>query len=179
MQRQIRLLLTLAALALVALAALPASAQTTLKIGVFDSQRISEESEEGKRIQAKLTEMGDAKKAELAAKEQQLAELQQRLNKQQVSLSTEARMALELDIQRKALQLNTAKDLATQDLQLEFAAAEAQFNDKLRMVVTQFGMDENFSVLLEAGAVAWASPAVDVTTAMIDLFNKMYPASGE
>jgi Skp family chaperone for outer membrane proteins len=174
-----RLVPLLAVLALLALASAPAGAQSAVKIGVFDSQRISEESEEGKKIQAVLSEMGEAKQADLAAMEQELGELQQRLSQQQLSLSVERRMALELDIQRKGLELNNAKDLASRELQLEFAAAESQFNEKLRMVVTQFGMDENFSVLLEAGAVAYSATSVDVTTAIIDLFNKMYPATGE
>jgi Skp family chaperone for outer membrane proteins len=165
--------------AMLILAAAPAAAQSALKVGVFDSQRVSEESAEGKRIQGELGALAEAKQAELAAMEQAINDLQQRLSQQQLSLSAERRAALEMDIQRKALALNTAKDLATRELQLEYGAAEAQFNEKLRTVVTQFGLDENFSLLLEYGAVAWSAASIDVTTAIIDLFSKMYPEKSE
>jgi outer membrane protein len=153
--------------------------QAPLKIGVFDSQRISEESAEGKRVQAALSAMRDAKQEEIKAKEQVIADLQQRLNQQGLSLSAAARTNLELDIQRKMLEVNTAKDLASRELQLEIAAAESLFNDKLRQVVNQVGRDEGFAVLLEAAAVAWASNTIDVTTAIIDQFDNMYPPEPE
>ena len=179
MNRQMRLMLTLVAAAILIMAAAPAAAQSTLKVGVFDSQRISEEADEGKRIQGALAALGEEKQQQLAALEQALNDLQQRLSQQQLSLSVERRMALELQIQHKGLALNAAKDLASRELQLEFAAAEAQFNERLRQVVTQFGLDDNFSLLLEYGAVAWSATSIDVTTAIIDLFNKMYPAQSE
>jgi Skp family chaperone for outer membrane proteins len=179
MDRQKRLLTVLAAMLVALAAAMPAAAQSALKIGVFDSQRISEETAEGKRIQQELTSLSEAKQEELSNMEQALSDLQQRLGQQQLSLSAERRTALELDIQRRALELNNAKDLASRELQLEFAAAEARFNEKLRQVVGQFALDENFSLLLEYGAVAWSATSIDVTTAIIDLFDKMYPAQSE
>jgi Skp family chaperone for outer membrane proteins len=111
--------------------------------------------------------------------EQEINDLQQRLEQQQLSLSIDRRTALEIDIQRRILALNNAKDLASRELQLEVAAAEAGFNEKIRLVVAQFGKSEEFSLLLEYGVVAWSSPAIDVTTAIIDLFNQMFPAETE
>lgn len=173
--------LTLALVTLVALiAAAPAAdAQTPLKVGIFDSQRISEETAEGKKVQNDLAALRDTKQQEISSKEQVINDLQQRLSQQGLSLSVEARTSLEIDIQRRLLEVNSAKDLATRELQLEVAAAEAMFNEKLRLVVQQFGRDEGFSLLLEVGTVAWASNTVDVTTAITDLFDRMYPASTE
>ena len=169
------ILAILAVLALGALAA-PASAQAPLKIGVFDSQRISEEALEGKRVQTELGAARDAKQQVIAEQEQAIGDLQQRLAQQGLSLSADTRASLELEIQRRALALNAAKDLATRELQLEVAAAENRFNEKLRIVVTRFGQDEGFAVLFELGVTAWAANSVDVTTALIDLFDQMYPA---
>ena len=108
MNRRIKLMSVLATAAILILAAAPATAQSTVKIGVFDSQRVSEEADEGKRIQGELAAMGEAKQQQLAAMEQQLGDLQQRLSQQQLSLSAERRTALEMDIQRAALALNTS-----------------------------------------------------------------------
>ena len=177
MHRPIRSILTVATVLALGALASSAWAQTSLKIGVFDSQRISEETLEGKRIQTELGGLRDAKQAEITGQEQAIAELQQRLSQQGLSLSADTRGALELDIQRRALALNNARDLATRELQLEVAAAEARFNERLAVVVNRFGQDESFALLLELGVTAWAANSVDVTTAIIDLFDQMYPAA--
>jgi Skp family chaperone for outer membrane proteins len=155
-----------------------ASAQT-FKLGVFDPQRVSEETVEGKRIQATLGEARDSRQQELNDETARVSELQQQLEQQALSLSGEKRTEMEIDIQRRLLELNSRKDVATRAFQLEIAAAEAQFNEKLRSVVNQFAQNEEFSVILESGAVAYANSSIDVTTAVIDLFNRMYPGKTE
>jgi Skp family chaperone for outer membrane proteins len=167
----------LAAAALLLAASAPAAAQTTLKIGVFDSQRVSAESTVGQEVQAGLEALSVAKQAELTAMEQEFTELQQRLTQQRLSLSAERRAALELEIQHKGLALNAAQELASRELQLEIAAAEAEFNEKMRQVLTRFGADENFSLILDSTVVAFSASAIDVTTALTDLMNRMYPAA--
>ena len=155
--------------------ALPADAQA-IKIGVFDPGRVSEEAADAKRLQSDLEAIRDTKQAEIAAKEQVLNELRQRLQQQALSLSADKRTTMEIDIQRKLLELNAMKDMATQELQLEFAAAEARFNEKLARVVDQFARDQGFALILDATTVAWAAAAVDVTTPIVDQYNRMYPA---
>lgn len=159
------------------LAATSLAQAQTVKIGVFDPVRVSVEATEAKRLQAELEAIRDAKQAEITIQEQEIAALQQRLNQQALSLSVDRRTTLQIDIQRKLLALNKSKELASQELQLEFTAAEAKFNEKLRSVVEQFGREEGFSVILDAQAVAWASNAVDVTTPIVDRFNRMFPAA--
>ncbi len=63
----------------------PAQAPT-LKIGVFDAQRISEETEEGKRVQARLEEFRDRKQTEVTEKETALADLQNQLEQNGASV---------------------------------------------------------------------------------------------
>ncbi len=179
MHRSMNLTAVLVAIIALFLIGSTANAQEPLKVGVFDSQRITTETIEGQKIQADLSAASAAKQKQLAAMEQEISDLQQRLEQQQLSLSVDRRTALEIDIQRRILALNNAKDLATRELQLEIAAAEAKFNEKLRLAVEQFGKSEEFDLLLEYGVVAWSSPANDVTTALVDLFNQMFPAETE
>lgn len=179
MHRKTTVLVALTALVALAGLASPALAQSALKVGVFDPQRVSEETIEGKRIQAKLEELRDARQREIQDQERSISEAQQQLNQQALSLSPEKRQQMEIDIQRRLLELNSRKDIATRSFQLEVAAEEAQFNEKLRTVVLQFARAEEFSIVLEVAAVAYAAPSVDVTTAVIDAFNRMYPATGQ
>jgi len=175
-----RTLIRAAALALtltvVAGWAVPAEAQT--KIAVFDPARVSEEASDAKKLQANLSAIRDARQAEVAAKESEVNDLRQRLTQQALSLSTDRRADLEIDIQRRLIMLNSMKETANQELQLEFAAAEARFNDKLRQVVDAFAREKGFDVIFDVNAVAWSSIAIDVTTPVVDKYNQMFPVEG-
>ena len=169
---------TVAALALALLAglAVPAQAQA-IKIGVFDPTRVSEEVADAQQLQASLIGMREAKQAAIAIKEQALNDQRQRLQQQALSLSPDKRTTMEIEIQRKVIEVNALKEVANQELQLEFAAAEARFNDKLRAVVEQYGRDQGFVLILDSTSVAWASAAIDVTVPIVDQYNRQFPAA--
>jgi len=152
-----------------------ARAQTATKIGVFDPQRVAQECAQGKRLQAKLTEMQQQKQTELSGRTQELADLEKQFAEQALSLSENRRNAMQIDIERRKLELENARGLATQQLQLEFAGAQGRFNEMLLRAVEEFGRREGFDLILDTGAVAWTSAKIDVTTAIIDLVDQMYP----
>lgn len=165
--------LTLAAFGL---AALPAFAQGATKIAVFDAGRVSEETDEGKRIAGQLTSLQDRKRTELQEKQKKVADIQQQLQAQALSLSAEKRQALEKEGQKLALELNQAQESARNELQIEVQEAQNRFQNQLLQVVEQFGRDEGFDLILERSLVAYAATSVDVTTAIVDRFNKLVPA---
>jgi outer membrane protein len=153
-----------------------------VKIGVFDATRISEETAEGKRVQTTLNELRNTKQAELTAKEQELADLRTQLTSQALSLSTERRSELEKQIQRKDLELKQNAEAATRDMQIEFAEAQNKFQEQLLAVIEQFGRDEGFTLILESSLIAYADNSIDITTALVDRFDKLFaapPPSGE
>lgn len=173
-----------ATLALLALAtwvsgAVLAQEAPAVKIGVFDAARVSEETAEGKRVQAKLSAFRDKKQAEVAAKEKEVADLQGQLTSQALSLSVEKRSALEKDVQRKLLEVNQAREAAQREMQMELAEAQNGFNEQLVMAVESLGRDEGFTLILERSVAVFASPAVDVTTSLVDRFNRMFPSKAE
>lgn len=167
------------AAAIVIVATGAAEAQSAIKIGVFDPGRVSEEAVRAKKVQADLQAIRDAKQAEIDTREEEITGLQQQISQQALSLSPDKLATMEISIQRKLLELNTAKELATRQLQLEIAAAEAKFNEQLNAAVAEFGRSEEFALILDTGSVAWAASAIDVTTAVIDQFDRMFPSSGE
>ncbi len=147
-------------------------AQDAPKIGVFDPQRISEETEEGLRIQAELLAMRNAKQTELSALQKEAEELQSQLVAQALSLSPQKKQEMEIQLQKKALELQGAQESAARELQLEIASAQNRFQDQLMAVIDQFSQQEGFDIILDRSLVAWVSPSVDITTALVDRFNK-------
>jgi len=169
---------TITAFAVALLAGLTVSSQAqSVKIGVFDPTRVSEEVADVRQLQENLVKMREQKQFEIGAEEQILNNLRQRLQQQALSLSPDKRTSMEVEIQRKLIEVNSMKEVANQKLQLEFAAAEARFNDKLRTVVEQYGRDQGFALILDANTVAWASTAVDVTTPIVVQYNRMFPVA--
>jgi outer membrane protein len=158
--------------------------QTTpsaLKVGVFDANRVSEETDEGKRIASKLSAFGDKKKAELAAKEKDISDLRAQLDSQNLSLSPEKQQQMQKDVQKKGLELQQAQESARNEFQIEVSDAQNKFQEQLIRVINQFGRDEGFTLVLErtTGGVAFASESIDVTTAIVDKFNEMVKAPTE
>jgi len=152
-----------------------AQAAAPSKIGVFDAQRVSEETAEGKKVQVRLTAFSEKKRSEVAAKEKEAQDLQEKLNAQALSLSPEKRTGMEKDLQRKMLEINQARESAQREMQLEVGEAESSFREKLMAAVESFGRDEGFAMVLERGAAIYVHPSSDVTTAIVDRFNKMFP----
>ncbi len=156
----------------------PAAAQST-KVGVFNAQAVSENTELGKRIQAELTTFTESKEAEIAQRQQRLAELRKQASQQALSLSAEKRSAMEKDMQRQGLELQSLQESASRELELEYASATKAFQEKLIRTIEDFGKDEGFAVILDRSQVAWADAATDVTSAIIDRFNRKFPVTAE
>jgi len=148
-----------------------ALAQATLKVGVFDPQRVSEETEEGKKVQAELTALRDKKQAEITAKEKELTELQNQITAQALSVSADKRSSVEKEIQKRALELQQSREAARNEMQLELASAQNKFQDRLLAVVEQFGREEEFTLILDRSMAAYAAAGIDVTTAIVNRFN--------
>jgi outer membrane protein len=156
----------------------PAQAQG-MKIGVFDPARISQETREGLRVQDKLEAIRDEKQAEISSKEEKIKELQSQLQQQSLSLSADRRASMQLDIQKKLLDLENASNMASRELQLELNGAQQRFNELLVQGVESFGRKEGFDMLLDATLIAWNNESLDVTTALIDHFDQMFPGTEE
>ncbi len=159
-------------LLLILVASTAALAQDAIRIAVFDPQRVSEETAEGLRVQAWLTSLRNEKQAELLAIQSVVTDLQTQFTTQSLSLSPGRKQALEIEIQKKALEFQNAQEAAGRELQLEINAAQAKFQEQLLAVVEQYGRDEGFDLILDRSMVAWTAPSMDVTTALVDRFNQ-------
>jgi Skp family chaperone for outer membrane proteins len=159
-----------AALVLASAAAPPARAE--VKIGVFDFQRVSEETARGQALRADLEKFGEKKKAELAAKEAELKQLEDTYKEQAFSLATEKRQQLEKDIQKKQLELQSVRDAANKEMQIEVNEAQGRFNEELVRVIQALGRERGYSIVFAREQVAYAADAIDMTGEVIERFNQ-------
>lgn len=171
----IRLACLSAALLAVALGAAPAEAQA-MKIGVFDPQRVSEETVEGKRIQQALGSLRDTKAADIKSRQEAIQAVADQIQQQGLSMSADRRTQLEVELQQKQLELDNARKLATQELQLQVQAAQVRFEEQLRVAIEQFARQGGYDLILDTTVVSFGSPQVDITTGIIDAFDKVSAA---
>jgi Skp family chaperone for outer membrane proteins len=156
-----------------------ALAQEGPHIGVFDSQTVWQQTEEGKKIQSQLQSFRDGKIAEINTREAELTKLKDRLREQEVSLSDEKRTQMLKDIDQKSIDLKRLNDDATREMKAQLGDSQEQFQKELVEVVTAVGKDKKYLLILERAIVVYNDAVVDVTGEIIAKFNQMYKGSAQ
>ncbi len=142
------------------------------KLGVFDFQRVSEETARGQELRANLEKFGDKKKGELAAKEAELKALEDQYKAQAFSLAPDRRAQMEKDLQKKQLDLQSSRESAQKEMQIEVNEAQGKFNEELIKVISAVGKERGYTLIFAKEQVAFASETVDITSEVIERFNK-------
>ena len=153
------------------------------------------ESEPGQEANARVQELSEQKLSEIelrtaelqgrvTALNEQLAELQQKLQQGQTVMSAEARLGLQrqiselqIEVQRttqdsqaEAERLSQDADREVQQLQQEL---QIEFQKILVPVIEQVAADRNLSFIFSAseGGLIWADTSLDLTEELIELLN--------
>ena len=143
-----------------------------LKIGVFDFQRVSEETARGQELRASLEKFGDKKKGEITTKENELKTLEDQYKAQAFSLSPDKRSQMEKDLQKKQLDLQSSRDNAQREMQIEVNEAQAKFNEQLLKVINDLGKERGYTLIFAKEQVAFSGDAADMTSEVIERFNQ-------
>jgi Skp family chaperone for outer membrane proteins len=150
-------------------------AQQSPRIGVINSQDVLERSVEGKRVIARLTEKDKQNQASLTKLDEEIRQLETKLNTQRLTLTEEALYNMNADLQRKQTDRKRIAEDAVrdfQDLQVKlFNKVQSELIPIIEALGKEKGIDLIFD-LAKSGAV-YFNPAVDLTEEVI----KKYDAS--
>jgi len=153
-------------------------AQTTTKIGVFDSKTVFNDTAEGKRLQQHLNQKRDEYRQGITAKEEEAQALQQQLLEGEFTLSNERKSLLQTDLQRLMVSLDSMKQEANNNLRIDLEDVQNELDRKLLEVVEELGVELGYAVILEKNTqVVFASAATDISQVVIDRFNQKYPGA--
>ena len=144
------------------------------KIGVFDSQRVSEETEQGKKYQSDLEKSGATKRTGIEAKENEIKDLQDQLAAQRQSLSADKIADMERDIQKKVVELQRLRDDASREFQMELTEIQKKFQDVLISTIEELGKEQSFTLIFEKMQCIYSSSTVDITNQVIEKLNQNY-----
>jgi outer membrane protein len=149
-----------------------------LKIGMIDFQQVVEKSEPGQKVEAALKKEGERMEAELTKDKDELQALKDKMEREAMVMSREAREEKEIEFRVKARNLQE-KD---QRYRGEFVGKQRQEIDALRKVVLEIaqeiGKKEGYTLVVSKVGVLYADPSVDLTDKVVKLLNQRLAGKG-
>jgi outer membrane protein len=158
---------------LIVMLILPLTARSqTVNIAYIDLQRVMVESEKGKEAKQVLTQEAERLKKTLDVKQDELQKMKDAIEKQGITITPEARAEKEKQYQTK---LKDYQRQAT-DYQNELQQKDQEVTQKmlkdLEEVIRGLGEKEKYTLILEKSQVLFASPTIDITSKIVNLFNE-------
>jgi len=143
-----------------------------MKIGMIDFQAAVEKSQPGQKIEAELKKEGERMEAELTKDKDELNALKEKLEREAMVMSREAREEKEIEFRVKARNLQEKE----KRYRAEFMGKQRQEIDKLRTVVLEIaqelGKKEGFTLVLSKVGVLYHDASVDLTDKVVQLLNQ-------
>lgn len=178
--------LSVVALAQSARAAAP-SAPLTLpdRIGIVSIQSAIVGTNDGQRDLQSLAKKFEPKKNELRSLGDELDGLRKQLEMQGAKLNDEARASLNRQIESKQKGLSRAQEDAQNDFTEQQNEIVQKILQKLLPVIDKYANDNALSLVVEASKpwpdspVLWARPSIDITKAIVDIYNGQLGSSLE
>jgi outer membrane protein len=155
------------------------SAQTATpptKIAVIYFQGAIVGTKDGQKAAAELDSKAGPKRKELEVKQNDVNSLQDQLTKGQNTLSDSAKNELYKNIELKKKALQRDFEDAKEDFEAEQQKILQQLSQKVVAVIEKYSRDHGFSLVVDVSSpqspVLYASPTVDITKEIIELYDQ-------
>jgi outer membrane protein len=141
------------------------------KIGVFDPGRVFELSSLGKQLRTEIETLTTQKREAVKKKENELHVMREQFRQEEPSLSEDRLSEREREMQQKNIELKRVRDDANREVQAHVADIEQKFQKEVLEVIERLGREGGYAVILDRAAVAFVSPAVDITDLIVSRLN--------
>ena len=168
--------LTLVAALAFAFFAAPAAAQAEAKLAYVDLQRALNEVDEGKAAKASLKREFDQKQKLLDEKKTEFDRLRSELEKQAMVMSEDARKQRQGDLERKGMELQGFFVQLQKELSEREREATRGIFEKMHAIVREIADQEGVALVVQAEALVYGAPALDVTNELVRKYNARYKA---
>lgn len=148
-------------------------AQQAIKIGVVNSQEVLEKSVEGKRVMAQLQDKDKKNQAELSRRDEEIRQLQTKLNTQRLTLTQEALLNLSSDLDTKETARKRFFEDASREMNELANRLFQKIQNELLPIIEALGKEKGMDIIFDlsrSGAVYW-SPTVDLTADVIQRYD--------
>jgi outer membrane protein len=152
------------------------------KFAVINIQGAIISTKDGQKAAAELQQKTAPKKKELEQKQNEINGLQDQLNKGSNTLSDSAKNDLYKNIEFKKKGLQREVEDAQADLEADQQKLLSQLGQKILAVIEKYSRDNGITMVLDVSnpqtSVLYASPSVDITKEIIDLYDKSTASAG-
>jgi Skp family chaperone for outer membrane proteins len=148
-------------------------AQQGSKIGVVNSQDVLEKSAEGKKVIARLQDKDRQTQAALTKLDDEIRQIETRLNTQRLTLTDEAVIQMTSDLDKKRTDRKRVSEDSTRELQELQYRMFNKVQGELLSIIEAIGRERNLDIVLDlakSGAV-YFSPAINVTDEVIRRYD--------
>jgi outer membrane protein len=146
------------------------------KFAVINIQGAIISTKDGQKAAAELNAKTAPKKKELEQKQNEINALQDQLNKGSNTLSETAKNDLYKNIEAKKKNLQREVEDAQADLETDQQKLLSQLGQKILAVIEKYSRDNGITMVLDVSSqqtpVLYASPSVDITKEVIELYDK-------
>ncbi len=159
-------------------AAAPAPGAASMRFAVLDTKHVILNSEEGLRIQANLRKLSESKQMELAQRDKDLGDEQERLKKEEKQKgSSEALDKRKAEWRQKVAMLQQAQLDFQRDMLQKESDLTKPMVQKIGNIVKTIASAEGFDLVVDKNAVVYFRNDLDITERVLALYNQG-PASG-
>jgi outer membrane protein len=161
----------------------PAPAPVPTKIAVMNIQAALAATKDGQTALDELDKkLIQPRRKDIEAKQADLKELQEKLQRGGNTLSQSAKDDMQRQIDQKNTRLNRDMQDAQAELEEEQQKIVTDLLGKMNPIVEKYLNENGFAILFDVSdpqrsGVFWAATAIDITGAVVDLYNKAAPAS--
>ena len=156
--------------------AVAVAAQAQGKFAVINVQGAIISTKDGQKAAAELSAKTAPKKKELEQKQNDINALQDQLNKGSNTLSDAAKNDLYRNIETKKKSLQREVEDAQADLEADQQKLLQQLGQKILAVIEKYSRDNNITMVVDVSSpqtpVLYASPSIDITKDIIELYDK-------
>jgi outer membrane protein len=155
-------------------ATLTVQAQT--KVAAINIQAAIIGTKDGQKAAAELNSKMQPKKRELEQRQNDINAMQDQLNKGQNTMSEAAKSDLYKNIEAKKKTLQREVEDAQADLEADQNKLMQQLGQKIVAVIERYARDNGYTMVVDVGnpntPVIYASPSVEITKEVIELYDK-------
>jgi outer membrane protein len=152
------------------------------KVAVINIQGAIVSTKDGQKAAAELNSKTAPKKKELEQKQNDINGLQDQLNKGTNTLSDSAKNDLYKNIETKKKSLQREVEDAQADLEQDQQKLLQGLGQKILAVIEKYSRDNGITMVVDVSSpqtpVLYASPSIDITKEIIELYDKSTASAG-
>ena len=157
-------------------ATLVAQAQTAGKVAVINIQGAIISTKDGQKAASELDAKTQPKKKELEQKQNEINALQDQFNKGQNTLSDATKNDLYKNIELKKKNMQRDVEDAQAELEQDQQKILQQLGQKMMAVIERYSRDNGYTLVVDVSnpqtPVLYASPSIDITKEIVELYDK-------